>query len=102
MRTKIPYSEYNKSNPISGCFLFFDSCAARAAVSAFGELPSETGSVLEVIFLRRKNRNNGTCVFAAILLFFGLVCLCFVSYRFLLFLAAGIMIVIGIILIRRC
>lgn len=60
------------------------------------------GSALEVIVLRRKNRNNGTCVFAAILLFFGLVCLCFVSYRFLLFLAAGIMIVIGIILIRRC
>lgn len=52
--------------------------------------------------MRRKNRNNGICVFAAILLFLGAVCLCFVSYRFLLFLAAGIMIVIGIILIRRC
>ncbi len=60
------------------------------------------GFALEVIVLRRKNRNNGTCVFAAILLFFGMVFLCFVSYRFLIFLAAGIMIVIGIILIRRC
>ncbi|MCM1417940.1 MAG: hypothetical protein NC084_03750 [Bacteroides sp.] len=52
--------------------------------------------------MRRRNRNNGRCIVAAILLFFGFVCLCFVSYRFLLFLAAAVMIVIGIILIRRC
>lgn len=50
----------------------------------------------------RYRRNCGKSVFAAILIFLGLLCLCCISYRFLLLLIAGIFVVIGIILIRKC
>lgn len=50
----------------------------------------------------RNRRNCGKSVFAAVLIFLGLMCLCCLSYRFLLFLIAGIFIVIGIMIIRRC
>ncbi len=49
-----------------------------------------------------RNHNSGKCAFAAVLLFLGFVCLCFVSYRFLLFLLGAVLIIVGIILIRRC
>ena len=52
--------------------------------------------------MKRRNRNCGLCIFAAILLFFGLICLCFLSYKFLLFLIAAVFIVIGIVLIKHC
>ncbi len=50
----------------------------------------------------RNRKSCGKSVFAAILIFLGLLCLCCVSYRFLLILIAGIFIVIGLILIRKC
>lgn len=50
----------------------------------------------------RNRRGNCKCVFAAVLLFLGLVFLCFVSWRFMLFLVAAVFIIIGIILIRKC
>lgn len=50
-----------------------------------------------------RRRNNGyKCVAAVILLILGIVFLCFVSWRFMLFLLAAILILIGIILIRKC
>ena len=52
--------------------------------------------------MRRRNRNCGVCVFAAVLLFLGAVCLCFLSYRFILFIIAALFIIVGILLIKRC
>lgn len=50
----------------------------------------------------RNRNNNCRCVFAVVLLLFGMVFLCFVSWRFMLFLIAAVFIIIGIILIRKC
>lgn len=52
--------------------------------------------------MRRRNRRCGLCVFAAVLLFLGVVCLCCLSYKFILFLIAGLLVVVGIVLIKRC
>ncbi len=50
-----------------------------------------------------RRRNNGyKCAVATILLVLGAVFLCFVSWRFMLFILAAIFILIGIILIRKC
>jgi len=50
----------------------------------------------------RNRKNNCRCGFAAALLLLGMVFLCFVSWRFMLFLVAAVFIIIGIILIRKC
>ena len=50
----------------------------------------------------RNRKNNCRCAFAAALLLFGLVFLCFVSWRIMLFLIAAVFIIIGIVLIRKC
>ncbi|MBQ7834721.1 MAG: hypothetical protein IJ385_02965 [Ruminiclostridium sp.] len=51
--------------------------------------------------MRRRN-NNCRCAVAVILLMLGIVFLCFVSWRFMLFFLAAILILVGIILIRKC
>lgn len=50
----------------------------------------------------RRRKGDGRCTFAAVLLFFGMVALCFISWRFLLFLIAAVFITIGIVLIHKC
>lgn len=50
----------------------------------------------------RRRDNSGRCAVAIILLILGAVFLCFVSWRFMLFLIAAILILVGIILIRKC
>lgn len=49
-------------------------------------------------------RRDNSCKYAVaiILLILGAVFMCFVSWRFMLFLLAAILILIGIILIRKC
>lgn len=50
-----------------------------------------------------RRRDNGfRCIVAAVLLILGVIFLCCISWRFMLFVVAAIFILVGIILIRKC
>ncbi|MBO5267129.1 MAG: hypothetical protein IJX15_07175 [Ruminiclostridium sp.] len=50
----------------------------------------------------RRHNGSGKCVVALILLIFGIIFLCCISWRFMLFIVASVFIILGIILIRKC
>ncbi len=93
---------------------------SNKAFSAFGFLRKQNPSFILVTLLlfgnrikykekfpkeaakMRRHNGNGRCIAAVALLVLGIIFLCCISWRFMLFIVAAFFIILGIILIRKC